>query len=87
MMSKLFLDHIAGKWVECKSRKTFPNTNPANRDEVVGLFQSSGAEDVEAACGAAQAAQAQSRETCRIISAAEAAQRHRERARGVRHAG
>lgn len=56
-MSSPFLNYIAGQWVECQSGKTFPNTNPANTTEVVGNFQASGAEDVQAACAAAAKAQ------------------------------
>lgn len=56
-MHELFQNYIAGQWVECKTKNTFPNTNPANTDEVVGLFQASGAEDVESACDAARIAQ------------------------------
>ncbi len=57
-MLEVFPNYIAGLWGECKSKKTFRNTNPADRDDVVGLFQSSGVEDIGAACEAAQAAQA-----------------------------
>ena len=56
-MSKVFYNYIAGQWVECKSKSTFSNVNPANTDEIVGLFQSSGSEDMRAACDAAQEAQ------------------------------
>jgi alpha-ketoglutaric semialdehyde dehydrogenase len=52
-MSEPFRNCISGQWVECHSRKTFPNINPANTNEVVGSFQASGAEDVKAACDAA----------------------------------
>lgn len=52
-MPEVFPNYVAGQRVECKSRKTFPNINPANTDEVVGLFQASAAEDVQAACDAA----------------------------------
>src|SRR5439155_1223990 len=52
-MAETFLNYIAGQWAECKSKKTFPNVNPANTDEVVGLFQASGPEDVRAAFDAA----------------------------------
>jgi aldehyde dehydrogenase (NAD+) len=52
-MSNSYLNYVAGKWVECKSGKTFPNINPANTTEIVGNFQASGAEDVQAACDAA----------------------------------
>ena len=56
-MAPTFLNYIAGQWAECQSKKTFPNLNPANTGEVVGLFQASGAEDVRAACDAAAKAQ------------------------------
>ena len=56
-MSNQFHNYVAGQWVECKSGKTFPNTNPANTTEIVGHFQASGAEDVQAACEAAAKAQ------------------------------
>jgi aldehyde dehydrogenase (NAD+) len=47
---------IAGKWVDAKSGKTFTSTNPANRDDVIGEFPASGADDVDAAVAAAVAA-------------------------------
>ena len=53
----VFKNYINGEWLESKSGKTFPNVNPANTDETVGLFQSSNAEDVDDACRAAAAAQ------------------------------
>jgi acyl-CoA reductase-like NAD-dependent aldehyde dehydrogenase len=56
-MSNLFLNYIGGKWTECKSRKTFPNVNPANTAEIVGEFQSSAEGDVRDACDAAAQAQ------------------------------
>jgi alpha-ketoglutaric semialdehyde dehydrogenase len=56
-MSETFLNYIAGQWAECKSKKTFPNVNPANTDEVVGLFQASGPEDASVAFDAAVKAQ------------------------------
>ena len=52
----IFKNYINGEWVESKSRKTFPNINPANTDEIVGHFQASTAADVEEACAAAAAA-------------------------------
>jgi alpha-ketoglutaric semialdehyde dehydrogenase len=52
----LFRNYINGEWLESKSGKTFPNINPANIEETVGLFQSSNAEDVQEACMAAAAA-------------------------------
>jgi aldehyde dehydrogenase (NAD+) len=47
---------IAGNWVEAKSGKTFTSTSPANREDVIGEFPASGAEDVDAAVAAAKAA-------------------------------
>src|SRR5437763_2704787 len=57
IMPETFLNYIAGQGAECKSKKTFPNVNPAHTDEVVGLFQASGPEDVRAAFDAAVKAQ------------------------------
>src|SRR6266850_2460973 len=56
-MPERFLNYVGGEWVECASKQTFPDINPANFDDVVGLFQSSGAEDVAAAFAAARSAQ------------------------------
>ncbi len=55
-MPEVYLNFIAGQKVECKSEKTFPNINPANTGEVVGMFQASGPEDAMAACEAAKKA-------------------------------
>ncbi len=56
-MPEVFYNYLAGHWVECKPKKTFPNINPANTEEIVGLFQASGPEDVQIACEAAAKAQ------------------------------
>jgi aldehyde dehydrogenase (NAD+) len=56
-MPNSFFNYVAGLWVESRSGKTFPNINPANTAEVVGHFQASGPEDVQAACEAAAKAQ------------------------------
>ncbi len=56
-MAEVFRDYIAGQWVECKAKKTFPNINPADTAETVGFFQASGPEEVLAACDAALKAQ------------------------------
>lgn len=48
-----FENYINGEWLASKSGKTFRNVNPANIEEVIGLFQSSNAEDVDQACSAA----------------------------------
>jgi len=56
-MPEVFRNYVAGQWVECKAGKTFPNINPADTDEVVGLFQASGPADVQEACDVAAKAQ------------------------------
>ncbi len=53
---KKFQNFIGGKWVDAKSGQTFENRNPANWDEVVGVFPKSGKEDVEEAVRAARKA-------------------------------
>jgi acyl-CoA reductase-like NAD-dependent aldehyde dehydrogenase len=47
---------IGGKWVDARSGKTFTSASPANRDDVIGTFPASGAEDVDAAVAAAKGA-------------------------------
>jgi acyl-CoA reductase-like NAD-dependent aldehyde dehydrogenase len=49
-------NYIAGEWRPAASGETMENRNPANRDEVVGLFASSGNDDVDAAIAAAEEA-------------------------------
>jgi len=49
-------NYIAGEWRPAASGETMENRNPANRDEVVGLFASSAADDVDAAISAAEEA-------------------------------
>lgn len=53
MTPETFGNYINGEWV---TGPTFENRNPANTDEVVGLFVKGKAADVEAAANAAQAA-------------------------------
>ena len=52
-----FNNLIGGDWVPAQSGQTFDSINPADISDVVGRFPQSGAEDVEAAVAAAQAAQ------------------------------
>ncbi len=47
---------IGGKWVPAASGQTFENRNPADRDDLVGLFPKSGKADVDAAVAAAKKA-------------------------------
>ena len=49
-------NYIGGEWRPAASGETMENRNPANRDELIGLFASSGADDVDAAIGAAEEA-------------------------------
>jgi len=50
------LNYIDGEWRAAKSGKTLENRNPANTDDLIGLFPASGAADVEAAVAAAKKA-------------------------------
>jgi acyl-CoA reductase-like NAD-dependent aldehyde dehydrogenase len=55
-MAEVFKNYINGKWVDAKSGKTFENRNPANWDDIIGIFPRSGPEDVEEAVKAARKA-------------------------------
>ena len=56
-MPETYRNYINGQWVECQAKKTLPNINPADTDEIIGHFQASGPDDVQAACDAAAKAQ------------------------------
>lgn len=47
---------IGGRWVPAASGRTFENRNPADRDDLVGVFPESGEKDVGAAAAAAEKA-------------------------------
>ena len=47
---------IGGRWVPAASGKTFENRNPADKDDLVGVFAESDAKDVDAAVAAAKKA-------------------------------
>jgi aldehyde dehydrogenase (NAD+) len=53
---RVFKNFINGEWVESRSGKAYENRNPANTDELVGMFVSSSAEDVDLAVDAAKEA-------------------------------
>ncbi len=53
---KIYMNLIGGEWVPSKSGATYANVNPADTRDVVGLFQDSNADDVDAAVRAAAAA-------------------------------
>ncbi len=55
-MTHHFNNYIAGEWVPAKSGKTVENRNPADENDLVGVFPASGAEDLDAAVKAARAA-------------------------------
>jgi acyl-CoA reductase-like NAD-dependent aldehyde dehydrogenase len=52
-----FRNFIGGEWVACAGGATFETRNPANIDEVVGVYQKSDAADTRQAIEAAQKAQ------------------------------
>jgi acyl-CoA reductase-like NAD-dependent aldehyde dehydrogenase len=54
--SHVYQNFIKGEWIAAKSGKTMENRNPANTDEVIGVFPNSGPDDVNAAVDAARAA-------------------------------
>ena len=53
-MATVYKNFINGEWVDSVSGKTFENRNPANKDEIIGLFQRSDAGDVNRAVEAAK---------------------------------
>src|SRR6516225_3978152 len=56
-MAKTFRNYIGGEWREAVNGATFTSNNPAHRDEVIGTFQRSTAEDIGLAVRAAAEAQ------------------------------
>ena len=53
---KTYNNYIGGKWVPSESGEVFENINPADTDDVIGRFQLSTSDDVNAAVNAAQSA-------------------------------
>jgi alpha-ketoglutaric semialdehyde dehydrogenase len=51
-----YTNYIAGKWVSSDSGQLFENRNPADRDDLIGLFQDSTPADAAAAVAAAASA-------------------------------
>ena len=49
-----FKNFIGGAWVSPTTEQYFENSNPADRDDIIGKFPLSGAEDVERAVASAQ---------------------------------
>ena len=54
--TRAYKNFIGGEWVAPKHGKTLENRNPANTDEVIGVFPASSIEDVDAAVAAAKKA-------------------------------
>jgi aldehyde dehydrogenase (NAD+) len=55
-MAEQFRNLIGGEWVAARGGQTFESINPADRNDVVGQFPKSGAEDIDAAVAAARKA-------------------------------
>ena len=55
-MADAFLNYVGGKWVAAHSQRQFDNRNPANRNDLIGLFPASDSADVDAAVAAAKKA-------------------------------
>jgi aldehyde dehydrogenase (NAD+) len=53
-MTTTYRNHIGGEWVPAVSGRTFEDRNPADRDDVLGIFPRSDAADVERAVAAAR---------------------------------
>jgi len=51
---RVYKNFINGEWKDAKSGEAYENRNPANTDELIGMFASSGTEDVDAAVDAAK---------------------------------
>lgn len=54
--SKKYLNYIGGQWLPAKGGRTFLDTNPADRNETMGIFPESGPEDIDLAVRAAEKA-------------------------------
>ncbi|MBI3922540.1 MAG: aldehyde dehydrogenase family protein [Armatimonadetes bacterium] len=52
-MLETYQNYVNGKWVNASTSQTFQDINPADKDDVVGLFQASSREDVKHAAQAA----------------------------------
>jgi aldehyde dehydrogenase (NAD+) len=53
---KVYKNYIDGEWVDSRGRSVIEDHNPANSDEIVGMFPASSAEDVANAVDAASEA-------------------------------
>jgi len=62
---KLYKNYIGGEWVDARGGSAIENRNPANTDDLAGMFPASTAEDVAAAVDAA----AEAYKTWRLVPA------------------
>ncbi|MCK4574845.1 aldehyde dehydrogenase family protein [candidate division WOR-3 bacterium] len=53
-MAEVYKNFIGGEWIDSESKRTFENRNPANWDEIVGIFPKSTPKDIEKAVEAAK---------------------------------
>ena len=53
-MAERFRNFIAGEWVEPSTGAYFENRNPADTEDLIGLWPRSGREDVDRAVASAQ---------------------------------
>lgn len=67
--TQTYQNYIAGEWRPAASGETFENRNPADTDDLVGVFAASGPEDVERAIAAAAEAAESWRRTSAIARA------------------
>ena len=72
-----YSNFVGGKWVPSESGATFENRNPANTNDLIGLFPDSTTKDAEAAIAAAQARLTNRGGWCRRPSARRSCSRRR----------
>src|SRR5574341_630150 len=53
-MAQVYQNYIGGEWVPAAAGQTFEDRNPADRDDLIGVFPRSDARDVDRAVQAAQ---------------------------------
>ena len=65
VMPKVYKNYINGEWVEARNGKAIENRNPADTEELIGMFPASTEEEVNAAVDAAK----QAYESWRLVPA------------------
>lgn len=63
---KTYQNYIDGKWVSSVTGETYPSTNPANTEEVLGYFQKSNEVDVQRAMESAFSKKADCSQTLQL---------------------